>query len=102
MYLYTKVRKQTVSDYGKLIRLIKNLRATMYFLLVIGWNEPGTLLWSFDDSFSVHNNMKSHTSAMLTFGKKAVSFMTNKQKVNSTSSAVAEIVSVNRAMNYVM
>ena len=46
--------------------------------------------------------MRSHTGAMLTFGKGAVFSLSNKQKVNSTSSTVAEIIGVDDAMNFVM
>ena len=46
--------------------------------------------------------MRSHTGAMLKFGKGAVFFLSKKQKVNSTSSTVAEIIGVDDAMNFVM
>ena len=46
--------------------------------------------------------MRSHTGAMLTFGRGAVFSLSNKQKVNTTSSTVAEIVGVDDAMNFVM
>ena len=39
---------------------------------------------------------------MLTFGRGAVFSLSNKQKVNSTSSTVAEIIGVDNAMNFVM
>ena len=46
--------------------------------------------------------MPCHTGAMLTFGRGAVFLLSNKQKVNSTSSTVVEIVIVDDAMNFVM
>ena len=46
--------------------------------------------------------MHSHTGAMLTFGQGVVFSLSNKQKVNTTSSTVAEIVGVDGAMNFVM
>lgn len=48
------------------------------------------------------NDMKSHTGNMLTFNKEAMFFMSNKQKVNSTSSVVAEIIRVDCAINFVL
>ena len=57
---------------------------------------------SINASFAVHNNMRSHKGAMLTFGKGAVFFLLNKQKVNSTSSTVAEIIGMDDKMNLVM
>ena len=40
--------------------------------------------------------------AMLTFGRGAVFSLSNKQKVNSTSSTVADIIGVDDVMNFVM
>ena len=60
------------------------------------------LLWSIDASFAVHKDMQSHTGAMLTFKRGVVFSLSNKQKVNSTSSTVAEIFGVDVAMNFVM
>ena len=60
------------------------------------------LIWSIDASFVVHNNMHSHTGVMLTFGRGAVFSLSNKQKVNSTNSTVAEIIGMDNVMNFVM
>ena len=46
--------------------------------------------------------MRSHTGAMLKFGRGAVFSLSNKQKVNSTSSTVAEIIDMDDAMNFEM
>ena len=46
--------------------------------------------------------MRSHTGAMLTFGRGAVFSLSNTQQVNSKSSTVAEIIGVDDAMNFVM
>ena len=71
-------------------------------LLVVEWDVSGTLLWSIDASFAVHNDIHSHTGVMLTFGQGAVFSLSNKQKVNSTRSTVVEIVGVDDVMNFVM
>ena len=86
----------------KLTSVTRYLRVTVYLPLVIGWDDFGTLLLSIDASFAVHNNMRCHTGAMLTFGKEAVFSMSNKHKVNSTSSTVAEIIRLDGAMNFIM
>ena len=101
-YLCTRVREPTEDDYLKLTRVIRYLRNTVHFPLIIEWDASGTILWSIDSSFAVHNNMRSHTGAMLIFGRGAVFSLSNKQKVNSTSSTVAEIIGVDDAMNFVM
>ena len=91
-----------LSYYLKLARVIRNLCATVHLPLVIGWDNTGELLWSIGASFAVHNNMRSHTGTLLTFGKGTVFSLSNKQKVNSTSSTIAEIIGVDDAMNFVM
>ena len=70
--------------------------------LVLGWDKSGTLLWSVDASFAVHEDMRSHTGALLTLGKGAVLSLSCKQKLNSKSSTEAEIIGVDDAMNFIM
>ena len=70
--------------------------------LVLGWDKSGTLLWSVDASFAVHEDMRSHTGALLTLGKGAVLSLSCKQKLNSKSSTEAEIIGVDDAKNFTM
>ena len=72
VYLYTRVREPTENEYLKLAKVIRHLQATVHFPLVIGWDDSGTLLWSTDASFAVHNDTRSHTGAMLPFRRGAV------------------------------
>ena len=82
--------------------MIKYLCVAMYLPLKIEWDKYNTLQWSINALFVVHNNVKSHTSAVLIFGKGAVFSMLSKQKVNSTRSTVAEMFDVYDTMNFVM
>ena len=70
--------------------------------LVLGWDKSGTLLWSVDASFAVHEDTRSHTCALLTLEKGAVLSLSCKQKLNSKSSTEAEIIGVDDAMNFIM
>ena len=101
-YLCTRVQEPTEDDYLKLARVICYLRTAVHLPLVIGWDDTGELLWSINASFAVHNNMRSHTGAMLIFGKGVVFSLSNNQKVNSTSYTVAEVIGVDDAMNFIM
>ena len=101
-YLCTRVREPTEDDYMKLTRVIRYLCDTIYLPLVIGWDASGTLLFSIDASCAVHNDKRSHTGAMLTFGQGAVFSLLKKQKVNSATSTVEEIVGVDDAINFVV
>ena len=50
--------------------------------------------WCVDASFVVHNDMKSHTGAMMTFGQGAAMSILTKQKLNAKSSTEAELAGV--------
>ena len=91
-----------MEDNLKLTAVIKYECATVHLPLVIGWDRSDILLLSIDASFTVHNNMCSHTGAMLTFRKGVVFSLLNKQKVNSTSLTDIKIIGVDDAMNFVM
>ena len=101
-YLCTRIREPPEDNYLKLTRVIRYLRDTVHLPLIIRWDEPGTLLWSINASFAVHIDMRSLTEAMLTFERGAVFSLSNKQKVNLTSSSVTEIIGVDDAMNFVI
>jgi hypothetical protein len=85
-YMLTRVKAPTVSDYHKLGRTIKYLRGTIFIPLVLGWDESGVLTCSVDASFAIHNDMRSHTGAILSLGQGALMLMSSKQKINTKSS----------------
>ena len=70
--------------------------------LLIGWDETGTLTWSVDAAFAVHEDMRSHTGATLTMGKGVLLSMSLKQKINTKGSTEAKLVGVNDAINFVI
>jgi hypothetical protein len=72
-----------ISDYHKLGQTIK-------------------YLWSVDASFAIHNDMRSHTGAVLSLGQGAMMSMSSKQKINTKSSTKAELVGVDDALNFVV
>jgi hypothetical protein len=96
----TRVKAPTVSDYHKLGRTINYLRSTIFMPLVLGWDGNGVLTWSVNASFAIHNDMRSHTSAVISMGQGALMSMSSKQKINTKSSTEAELVGVEDAMNF--
>jgi hypothetical protein len=60
------------------------------------------MTWSVDASFAIHNDMQSHTGALLSLGQGALMSMSSKQKINTKSSTEAELVGVDDAMNFVV
>jgi hypothetical protein len=101
-YMCTRVKASTVSDYHKLGRTIKYMWGTIFMPLVLGWDASGVLTWSVDASFAIHNDIRSHTGAVLSLGQRALMSMSSKQKINTKSSTEAELVDVDDAMNFVV
>jgi hypothetical protein len=58
--------------------------------------------WWVNASFGVHPNMRSHTGAVMSIGKRAVYGMSSKQKINTKSSCEAELAGVDDAIPMVL
>ena len=101
-FLTTRVSKPDKNDYHKLARCIKYLRDTKHMPLTIEMDDKITMQWWVDASFAVHKDMKSHTGAVLMMGKGAIIAISTKQKINTDSSTVAELVGVHDALPMIM
>ena len=55
------------------------------------------LKWYVDTSFAVHTDFKSHTGVVMTMGKGAMMSMSRKQKLNTKSSTISELVGADDA-----
>ena len=58
--------------------------------------------WFIDAAFKVHEDMRSHTGAYMTFGRGMMNGTSNKQKINTTSSTESEVVGVHDNMPAVL
>ena len=101
-FLTTRVRAPDVDDFKKLGRVLKYLRGTTNLSLTLEADNSNVLRWWVDGAFAVHNDMKSHTGAIMSMGSGAVVGISTKQKLNTTSSTEAELVAVNDAMPMVI
>ena len=63
VFLCTRVKGPNKSNYKKLTRLMRYLRVTVHWPLLISWVKSGRLTWSIDTSFSVHKYMRGCTSS---------------------------------------
>ena len=79
-FLCTRVQNPDVDDWKKLVRVLGYVKETIFLPLVLGWDETGNIYWYVDASFAVHQNMRSHTGGVMTFGKGAVLSVSTKQK----------------------
>ena len=81
-------------DRGKLKRLLKYLKGTIYLPLILAADSMSFIRWWIDASFAVHMDMKGQTGAMMSFGEGAVNSFSRKQKLNAKSSTEAEVIGV--------
>lgn len=93
-FLTKRVQSPDEDDYKKLARVVKYVRRTKFLRLKIEADHLDQNHWFIDGAFAVHNDMKSHTGAYMTFGKGMVNGLSSAQKINTTSSTEAEVVAV--------
>ena len=77
---------------------MKYLDSSVDMPLVLSVDDSGQIWWWIDASFTVHNDMKSHTGATMSMGKGAMYSTSGKQKHVMQSSTKAEIVAVHDVM----
>ena len=97
-FLCTRVKKPDNDDYKKLARVIKYLRRTKFIKLTLEADHLNMNHWYIDGAFAVHEDMRSHTGSFMTFGKGMMNGNSTKQKINTDSSTVAELVAVHDTM----
>ena len=93
-YLTTRVRGPNQEDWKKLIKMLGFLKRTKKDVLHLSANSTTVLMWSVDASFAVHEDMKSHTGAVMTMGRGAIQSVSTKQKINACSSTESELVGI--------
>jgi hypothetical protein len=65
-FLTTRVKNPTEEDWSKLILLLQFKKNTKDDVLRLKTNDNCIVKWYLDASFDVHDDMKSHTGAVLT------------------------------------
>ena len=72
---------------------MKYLQGTQGMVLRLSAAASLYMKWFADSSFAVHPDMKSHTGYTMTMGRGSITSNSSKQKLNTTSSTEAELVS---------
>jgi hypothetical protein len=90
--LCTRVKRPTEDDWKKMICLLKYLNGTKKDKLTLSMDSIHVIKWYVDASFAVHPDFRSHTGGVMTFGSGAIQSVSRKQKLNTKSSTVAELV----------
>ena len=100
--LCTRVQEPNQDDWAKLCQCMKFLHQTAQDKLIINVDDLRVLKWWVDASFAVHPDFRSHTGAVMSFGRGAPITISSKQKLNTRSSTDAELVGVDDAMALVL
>jgi hypothetical protein len=93
-FLTTRVKAPTEQDNKKLQRVLKYLNGTKDQCLLLKPTGELKLEGFIDAAFGCHNDGKSHTGVLITFGKCMVATMSSKQKIVSKDSTEAELVAL--------
>jgi hypothetical protein len=88
------VQAPAEDDWEKLDRVLRYLFGTRHMGLALSAGDKMQLLIYVDASYSVHNDMRSHSGLAMSLGKGAFYVKSKKQKLNTKSSTEAEIVGV--------
>ena len=91
-YLSTRITHPTEGDRRKLKRLLEYLHGTLDLSLILGADHLGSLHTWVDASYATHDDMKSHTGGVISFGLGGLMCKSAKQKLNTKSSTEAELV----------
>ena len=91
-----------MSDWNKLIRMMKYLNGTQDMKLTLSAENLQNIKWYVDASFTVHPDFRSQTGGTMTFGKGVVQSLSNKQKLNTRSSTEAELVGADNVTTQIL
>jgi len=91
-FLTTRVAAPTEQDWNKLERLLKYIRSTASFGIVLEASKNLAVLAWIDASYGVHPDGKSHSGLVISLGRGAVMVKSVKQKIVSKSSTESELI----------
>lgn len=80
--------------------MVRYVRAAIHFLLILGLDGTGNMVWSIDTSFAVQMDMKSHTRYCSTLGTGPPISESSGQRINTRSSTKLEPVGVHDIIGF--
>ena len=93
-FLVRRVQCPDEDDWHKMIRLIQYIRGSSELGIRLSADSHLSVTAFIDASYGVHFDLKSHTGAVITLGRGPVFAKSTTQKLNTTSSAEAELVAL--------
>jgi Reverse transcriptase (RNA-dependent DNA polymerase) len=91
-FLVRRVQCPDCDDWDKMQRLVRYIRGTQHFGICLDAGKHISITAYVDASFGVHFDMKSHTGSIITLGRGPVFARSTVQRLNTISSAEAELV----------
>ncbi len=101
-FLTTRVKYPDEDNWGKLTRLLGYLKGTLHMPLVLSADSLTLSCWWVDAEYAVHNNMKGHTGAGMSFDQGMALSYSRKHKIMMKSSTEAELVGVDDSLGYIL
>jgi len=93
-FLCTRVSEPDLDDWNKLRRVLQYLRGTIDLTLTMGADDITEMKSWVDVSYGIHDDCKSHTGGVMSWGWGVLLTKCQKQKLNTKSSTEGEIVGV--------
>ena len=92
VFLASRVSKATQQGQTTLKRLLEYRYGTYNLPIILGADDLHTMYTFVDASYAVHDDMKSHTGGVITFGRGGIACKSTKQKLVTNSSTEAKLV----------
>ena len=97
-FLGTRTLKADVDDWKKLKKLLAYIIGTLNDRLILHSDNTDIIKWWTDASYGVHEDMKSHTSGVMTLVTGAVYATRRKQRLTTVNSTESELVVTSDAL----
>jgi hypothetical protein len=101
-FLSSRVKGPGEQDWFKLGKMMGFLKSTSNDVLTLAADNTHNIIWYIDAAFGVHNDMRSHTGAIMSLGEGAIQAISTKQKINTRSSTEAELVSIDDVISKII
>ena len=103
--LCTRVKSPGRNEWSRLVIMMKFLNGTVDDKLTLSAGDDiHNIKWYIDSAFAVHPDFKSHTGGVMMFenGKGDIENVSTKQKTNTDSSTITELVGVHDVLPLVL
>jgi hypothetical protein len=101
-FLTMRVRLPNKDDWGKVKRVLSYLKGTLHMPLILSADLLTLSRWWVDVAYAMHNDCRGHTGVGMSFGQGMALSYSWKQKINTKSSAEAELVRMDNSLGCIL